>query len=211
MFILPDVKIAILFTPRTGSHTLHNLLWRLCRDRLAEPFNRTHGFNFDPQAEDGIHFHLGWWHVEQTYRQYNLNQYRGFAFYRHPESWFLSALKYMHNEDRIKYHGNMSPRAYWEADTTLMKRQTNILGSRHLCPDGGDIELFNFHDMNNELIRLFKELGVDLTPEIIDQHTMRKAGYPFDRTLSDKDKAQIRKYWWEDYHWLEYKGIELPK
>lgn len=209
MFILPDVKIAVLFTPRTGSHTLHNLLWGLCRDRLAEPFNRTHGFNLDPQAEDGMHFHLGWWYVQETYRHYNIKNYRCFAFYRHPESWFLSALKYMHGQNPQQFHGNMSPRAFWEAETN-MKTQISIIGSRERV-SGDNTELLNYHDFTNEMIRLFKELEVDLTPEIIKEYTMRNPGYPFDRVLTEKDRTQIRKYWWEDYHWLEYKGIDLPK
>lgn len=210
MFVLPDVKIAILFTPRTGSHTLHNLLWGLCRDRLAEPVNKDHGFNFNPTDEDGSHIHLGWWYVLQTYRHYDISNYRCFAFYRHPESWFLSALKYMHMREPWTFHANMSPRAFWEADST-MKTQISVIGSRWRTMSEGEIELLNYHDFDNEMIRLFKELNIELTPEIIDQYTMRNPGYPFERVLTDKDKAQIRKYWWMDYHWLAHKGIDLPK
>ena len=147
--------------------------------------------------------------MAETYPTIDLNPYRAFAFYRHPESWFLSALKYMNLREPKRFHGKMSPRAFWEAETT-MKRQVSIIASRDYV-SSGDIELLNYHDFNNEMVRLFKELKVDLTPELIDQYTIRNPEYPFDRTLTEKDKTQIRKYWWEDYHWLEYKGIELPK
>ena len=138
-----------------------------------------------------------------------LDKYRAFAFYRHPESWFLSALRYMHRIRPWEFHENMSPRAFFEAETT-MKRQVSILSGRYWLP-GEEIELFNYHDFDNEMVRLFKELGIDLTKEMIDKYTLRKSFHEFDRVLTDKDKAQIHKYWWEDYHWLEYKGIELPK
>lgn len=93
-----------------------------------------------------------------------------------------------------------------------MKRQTSTIASRFDAPDDiQDIELFSFHDFNNEIIRLFKELEVDVTPKMIEDNTILAKGFGDKRVLTDKDKAQIRKYWWEDYHYLEYKGIELPK
>lgn len=152
----------------------------------------------------------------QTYPDLDLSDYRAFAFWRDPQDWFLSALDYMTRKSATStkvgiWHKNMSPRAFWESDTN-MKRQASTIASRFDAPDDiQDIELFSFHDFNNEIIRLFKELEVDVTPKMIEDNTILAKGFGDKRVLTDKDKAQIRKYWWEDYHYLEYKGIELPK
>src|SRR5210317_965872 len=161
MFVIPDKKIVVLLTPRTGSHTLHNLLWGLCRDRLATPHEKVAALDFDLNG-DARHLHLGWAHMVVTYPDIDLSDYRAFAFYRHPESWFVSALRYMNSQDQKTFHSNMSPRAFWESKNHNMKRQMSILATREGHP-GPDIELFNYHDFNNEIIRLFKELGRDIT------------------------------------------------
>lgn len=211
MFVIPDVKIAVLFNPRTGSHTLHNLLWGLCRDRLAVPHPRFAELQIDFDLNGGAHhLHLGWSHMVVSYPDLNLDDYRAFAFYRHPESWFVSALRYFNSHDSRTFHPNMSPRAFWESNLHNMRRQTSILASREGFK--GDIELFNYHDFHNELIRMFKELGREITGVHVDDYSLNNMNYSgFHRILTDKDKEQIRKYWWEDYHWLAYKGIDLPK
>jgi hypothetical protein len=199
MFILPDAKVVFLFNPRTGTHTHHALLWKH-RERLYLPECKEWRA-LDLEKE---HIHMNFAFMMAVYKEVDLNPYRVFAFYRDPEDWFASAINYMTSKySNLRYHINMSPRAFWERSDEIRSQK------QFLDPNWNvKLELFNYHDFDNETIRAFGEMGIEVKPEdIIRKNPSENAK----RVLTDKDREQIRKYWHEDYEFLESKGITFPK
>ena len=197
MFAIPSKKVAILFNPRTGSHTHHEMLWRN-REILYVPDDPK--FPQHVSFEDN-HIHTGFGGLALMYRNLDMSGYRVFAFYRDPADRFLSALNYFVKQfPQYNFHDNMSPRAFYERDD-IFKKQVNIIQSPW---DEIQIELFNFHDFVNETIRMFCEIGITITPDDIPANmVLGKSG----RELTDKDRVQIRKYWHEDYEFFEEREI----
>ena len=201
MFAIPDAKVVILFTPRTGSMTLHNLILEYCADRLAMT---TIIPRFEGWIPETYHMHYPMWKMQEMYPALDLSEYRMFAFARHPVSWFDSCLKYENFSYPDRFHKNMSPRAFYER--TGMGRQVDILAS---CPwMDTEHEIFNFHDFTNEIIRLFSYLDVDLTPEDVERHTDHNTGEDWDREYTEFQVERIQFWYWIDYHFLEFMGWE---
>jgi hypothetical protein len=195
MFVIPDSKVVILFTPRTGSSTLHRLLNRFCGDRLATPYVP-------------IHLHKPFWQLQQDVGE-NLEDYRMFAFGRHPVSWFDSCVKYNWNKhlDTIEeYHKNISPRRHFEIGRFGL--QSHILASRDWLDRGDDNVVFNFHDFTNEVIRLFSYLDVELTPEDVEKNSNHITWSGWNREYTEREIEQIKYWYWVDYHYLEFMGWE---
>lgn len=143
------------------------------------------------------HIHMSLATVQAYHPEFDLREFRVFAFYREPGSWFLSALSYKIMSTSHTFHVNMSPRAYWER-AERMRKQTSILQ--------GATDLFNYHDFTNETIRAFGELGLNLKPEDIP---VKNKSVDQKRQLTQKDRDQIRYYWKEDYEFFENRGIRF--
>lgn len=194
MYVIPDSKTVILFNPRTGSSTLHRLLRHFCGDRLLTPY-------------DPVHMHIPFYRLREEYDGPVIDDYRMFAFARHPVSWFDSCVKYNWNkylDVKPEFHKNISPRAHLEKGH--FGYQCHILGSRDWLDT--DNVIFNFHDFTNEIIRLFSYLDVELTPEDVEKYSNHVTWKNWNREYSDFELERIRYWYWLDYHFLKFMGWE---
>jgi len=190
MFVIPDSKVVILFTPRTGSSTLHKLLNKFCGDRLATPYVP-------------IHMHVPFWRLQEDLGM-NLEDHRMFAFGRHPVSWFDSCVKYNYNNDA--QHASISVRAHFERGRFGL--QSHILASRDWLDRGDDNVVFNYHDFTNEVIRLFRYLDVKLTPKDVEENSNHITWEGWHREYTEQEIEQIKYWYWVDYHYLQFMGWE---
>lgn len=187
----------VVWNPRTGSHSHHELLWKH-KDRLFQPDSdlwreTDHMWN---------HYHMNYAAMCFVYGKYlDISDYTVFSFYREPVDWFLSAVKYKTNTQwNLGFHINMSPRAFYER-SDLSEGQYPFL-----CAP--KTELFNFHDFDNETVRMFGLLGIEITPQDIpkiNNEPPKEQRGP----LSEAELSRIRHYWRRDFEFFESRGIKF--
>ena len=221
MIISAERQIVIYGTPRTGSSTLRTIL---------EPYNLTYNHDDHGGYHDLVRFvnQTGEFHgiVDPT-------KCKHFAFYRDPYERCLSTVNYIRRGRQCfrffhAMYGNIIPVSC--ADRTPYAQQPEHIRAMIDAPPF--IEVFrafkwnmevgvfgktqrrwvdvpviplNYHDYDNEVRRLFDELGLpqlDTIPKTNDSLTI-----PEIDVITPEDEAEIREYLQEDYEFLASRGI----
>lgn len=210
-------KVMVLFSPKTGSQTLHGFLRRVVQVPNAYYGPRNPA---QPDYEDG----QAHWHPCMAYAvkhcgiaREDLPNWRFATFWRDPIDRCLSG--YAHHL-RIN-EGSSDPTtlevyvSFWQSMFQQYQWLTDQLfsGDERAFPEVNlNHEWFNFHDYDNEVLRLADWFGyTGPSPTSLGYHSENSEGNRLyvDDLTPDQIRVIINRYR-DDYQLLESRGIMAP-
>jgi hypothetical protein len=200
-------KVIVLFNPKTGTKTLHSLFMYKVPDvdfHSLAPTNKGH-----------YHFPLSVIADRDEGIKHNIQNYRIVSFYRDPIDRFLSGMAW----HRMKYPDIVTPemtiKEYIEYPMAFVHQLPYICDrethrSRRYF-DGMDLNwtLLNYHDFENEVIRLGNMFGLNLDKSEIPKENVSENRQQIEN-LTQEEIAMIKNVYVRDYEYLESQGIMVP-
>jgi len=200
MIIHNQLRLIVLFNAKTGSKS------------LRETMIPRGGFS----VGDGLHHNSPLWRLPVLYPDFDvenqLTEYRVIAFYRDPVDRFLSGMAWyldhyqldpsMSVDQFIDEHGCIGWQYCWLA---------NVLPGRpwdsapwHPVP----IELYNFHDFANEVVRIADSLGFTLRANQVP-HVNESTNRKYIEDLTQAEIDRIKEFYAPDYAFFASKNIQV--
>ena len=203
MIIHEQLKLIVLFNTKTGSKSLRQVM-----------INRG-GFN----VGDGLHHNTPLWRITTLYPDFDVDNqlmnYRVICFYRDPIDRHLSGMAWylehynldtnMSVDQFLDEHGFLGYQFCWLANILPSAGPNWNATPWHPVP----IELYNFHDFDNEVVRIAASIGVNMNPNQvpkINESTQRK--YLEDLTQAEIDR--LKEQYAPDYAFFASKNIQVP-
>jgi len=191
MLLCKSLKILVLLNPKTGSQSLRQLMVYLNSTRSIFTVSEI-GLRNSRMSRFSAYF-----------PNEDLTGYRIFAFYRDPLERFLSGMEHHQTKFPVEFPRTMSVSEYLNACGGFTPQ---VL---HLNPEGYTLELFNFEDFNNEVVRMAAEFGYTINaaqvPKINESANRKRRS-----DLTAQEIQLIRNHYDADYQFFASKGITFP-
>jgi hypothetical protein len=217
MLLSKNKKVGVFFAPKTGSVSLHKMFT-------------------SPDLDESAHNHKPY-SVLQKAQIKDLDQYQFMCFYRNPIDRFISAANYQlrvasaipfilqffygATTTRISSTHAIAYGALSEENQTrlnsiklidMLKLAKRSIWAPYMSQktwvDAPNTTLLNFHDFDNEIIKVAGLLGVPCPVAI--KENVSEGLHTIDE-LSPDDIAAIRSLYQADYEFFASKGIQFPQ
>lgn len=192
MIISPYHKLIILLNMKTGSMSLKKNFIDIPGGRFIN-------------ASTGIQHNVRLRWLTYFYPQMegvDISDWRVVAFYRKPIERFLSGMAY--HIERFALPTNVSVEEYISGFGVVTPQVA------FLNPPNKTVDLFNFHDFANEVVRLAGELGYSINsaqvPKINESANRKQVS-----DLTTAEIERIQDIYAEDYAFFASKGIDVTE
>lgn len=173
-------KVGLLLNPRTGSKSL----FKMFKDRV--PTNGAFGITFAyPDIDNPIPLSVA--KLETAFNA-RFDNFKIYGFYRDPVDRFLSMEAFVNRKG-------------------LPENRKWTLFHQHRYLDAPNVELLDFRNFENEVVRVMGEFGFTITPADVE-HVVHPDETPRSRDeLTGDELAEIYRRFRADYDFLASRGV----